>query len=357
VPRQVGRSALWCRQPRPGGLRGPRRCPITHQLWAPGPDLLNLDAWATGDLATRAGFGRIAWASNIASCHDGSSGRTLAGCCSSDVFPFVYLAINAGISRVAGCACSGRVRRSHPSKEHNESNGRRRRICGAAVGSVTVVTLSVASASPATSLSAPNLGFAPITTNVLPCSANGLMQVANDKRNQPVTPTQLMQAGDSATPVNAPTTSNKVGRVNDMIAVASEEFAAGGIWQINPDRGGVRASRLAGELLPRGDRPRQGRQPLPRRRGSGWRDLRGRAERHPRPDQGRHAVLPGRKLHRPDRLEAGVEPRECVGRSQRRGAILFDRPEDFDEANGRVYFAVSEPAGDGAPGAAPRTKS
>ena len=28
--------------------------------------------------------------------------------------------------------------------------------------------------------------------------------------------------------------------------------------------------------------------------------------------------------------------------------MLFDRPEDFDEANGRVYFTATEPAGDAA---------
>jgi secreted PhoX family phosphatase len=31
------------------------------------------------------------------------------------------------------------------------------------------------------------------------------------------------------------------------------------------------------------------------------------------------------------------------------GGILFDRPEDFDEANGRIYFAATEPAGDANP--------
>jgi len=98
----------------------------------------------------------------------------------------------------------------------------RRRVCGCAIGSVAMVTLAGVGASPATSLSAPRLGFTPITTNALPCSANGLIEFANDAKNEPVTPTLLMQAGDPAAPVNAPATSNAVGRVNDMIALSPD---------------------------------------------------------------------------------------------------------------------------------------
>ena len=94
----------------------------------------------------------------------------------------------------------------------------RRRVCGAAIGSVALVTMTVAGAHPATSLTGPALGFTPITMSAAACSADGLIHFANNSTNQPVTPRQLMQAGDPATPVNAPATSNKVGRVNDMVA-------------------------------------------------------------------------------------------------------------------------------------------
>ncbi len=43
------------------------------------------------------------------------------------------------------------------------------------------------------------------------------------------------------------------------------------------------------------------------------------------------------------------DPANASSEASAGGAILFDRPEDFDEANGRVYFAVTEPAGDAAP--------
>ena len=97
----------------------------------------------------------------------------------------------------------------------------KRGLVSAAVGGVALaaLTMGVADANPSPSNT---LGFAPITTAALPCSAAGLIQFANDTNNHPVTPTQLMQAGDPATPVNAPASSNAVGRVNDMIALSPD---------------------------------------------------------------------------------------------------------------------------------------
>ena len=44
-----------------------------------------------------------------------------------------------------------------------------------------------------------------------------------------------------------------------------------------------------------------------------------------------------------------VNPANASAEASAGGAVLFDRPEDFDEANGRVYFTVTEPAGDANP--------
>jgi hypothetical protein len=304
-----------------------------------------------------------------------------------------------------------------------------RRVCGGALVSAALLA-SVAGASSASAKGGPELGFTPITTNALSCSANGLIQFANDEKNHPVTPTQLMQAGDPATPVNAPATSNKVGRVNDMIALspdgkylftssensiptengvgtpgsdgitrltlkgrdkgkkeiladnvdanganvwqridgekwypgsghdghdghdgngvllASEEFATGGIWQINPDTGSfVRLDWLgsyshegigldqAGNLY-LGDEARGGAiyKAVP----NDTRDL---------TKGGTLSYLVGTSVN-PTGWKQVVDPTNASAEASAGGAILFDRPEDFDEANGRVYFTVTEPPGD-----------
>ena len=269
-----------------------------------------------------------------------------------------------------------------------------RRVVGAVIGSAGLAAALAAGSSPATA-NGPKLGFTPITTNALPCSAGGYIQFANDARNRPVTPKVLMQAGDPATPVNAPATSNKVGRENDMIALsrdgrylftssenanpsetgapdgsdgitrltlkgphagtkeiladnvdpatganlwqrvdgmklypygghgqgvllASEEFATGGIWQVNPDTGdftrldwlgnyaheGIGLDKAGNLYL--GDESRTGA--LYRAVPSDRRDL----------TQGRHPVLPRGHLGRPERLEASGQPGQRLDRSQRR---------------------------------------
>lgn len=287
------------------------------------------------------------------------------------------------------------------------------------------MALGVVVANPAASASGPKLGFTPITTNALPCSANGLLQFTNDASNQPVTPTLLMQAGDSATPLNAPATSNKVGRVNDMIALspgdrylftpsensipsengigpagsdgitrlalkgpdagqktilannvdpvtganrwqridgikwypyggpegdgvllASEEFATGGIWQIDPETGAfVRLSWLgdyahegigldrAGNLY-LGDEARAGA--IYRAVPNDTADL---------TKGGTLSYLVGTSVDASG-WKRVIDPKKASSEASNGGGILFDRPEDFDEANGRVYFAVTEPASD-----------
>jgi hypothetical protein len=305
----------------------------------------------------------------------------------------------------------------------------RRALVSSAVGALTLTALAAGTAH-ADQSPAKVLGFTPITTNALSCSANGLPQFANDAKNQPVTPTLLMQAGDPATPVNAPATSNKVGRVNDMIAVstdghylftpsensiptengvgtdgsdgitrltlkgpdagkkeiladnvsaagvnlwqrvdgikwygqgnngvllASEEFspsptsAGGGIWQVDPDTGAfVRLDWLgnyahegigldkAGNLY-LGDEFRGGAiyKAVPKN----TRDL---------TQGGTLSYLVGTSVD-PTGWKQVISPANASAEATAGGAILFDRPEDFDEANGRVYFAVTEPDADALP--------
>ena len=68
----------------------------------------------------------------------------------------------------------------------------------------------------------PELGCTPITSGALACSEGGFVRFANDTDNRPVSPAKLMQAGDPATPVNAPATETNVGRVNDVIALSPD---------------------------------------------------------------------------------------------------------------------------------------
>jgi hypothetical protein len=309
--------------------------------------------------------------------------------------------------------------------KHRRSARAKLALISSAVGAFALTALASVGTANADPKPVNVLGFTPITTNALPCSANGLMQFANDQKNQPVTPTQIMQAGDPATPVNAPATSNQVGRVNDMIAVtpdghylftpsensiptengvgtpgsdgitrltlngpdagkkeilvnhldpvtganlwqridgikwypsggagdngvllASEEFAAGGIWQIDADTGAfVRLDWLgnyshegigldkAGNLY-LGDEARGGA--IYKAAPNNPRDL---------TEGGTLSYLVGTSIDASG-WKRVTNPANASAEATNGGAILFDRPEDFDEANGRVYFAVTEPAGD-----------
>ena len=302
-----------------------------------------------------------------------------------------------------------------------------RRLVFGAVGSMTLIAIAVGGTAQATTRRAPRLGFTPITSNALSCSASGLIQFANDSAGQPVTPTLLMQAGDPATPVNAPATSNAVGRVNDMIALspdgrylftssensiptengigvagsdgitrltlkgrdkgkkeiladnvdatganvwqrvdgmkwyphggpenegvllASEEFATGGVWQINPDTGAfVRLDwignfshegiglDLKGSLY-LGDEARGGAlyKAVPN-------------DKHDLTKGGTVYYLVGTGTDASGWKQV-VNPVNASAEAAAGGAVLFDRPEDFDEANGRVYFTVTEAAADADP--------
>jgi len=298
---------------------------------------------------------------------------------------------------------------------------------GVGATSIASATLALlASGNTAGALGEPHLGFTPITTNALPCSASGFVQFADDSFGAAVTPTVLMTAGDAATPVNAPASANKVGRENDMIALsaggkylytvsenanpsdtgapngsdgltrltlkgkdagtkqilandvdasgnnlwqrvdgiksypfggpadegvllASEEYATGGIWQIDPQTGaftrlnwlgnysheGVGIDDLGNLYL--GDENRAGAiyKAVP----TDVSDLTKGGTLYYMVGSGTDA----------SGWKAVVNPANATPEASAGGAILFDRPEDFDERNGRIYFAVTEPAGDAAP--------
>lgn len=303
----------------------------------------------------------------------------------------------------------------------------RGRIVCAAAGSVAVAAFAMYGSASADHSRQPRLGFAPITSNALPCSSNGFIQFANDPSGNPVLPTKLMQAGDPATPVNAPASSNMVGRVNDMIALspdgrflfttsensiptengigvdgsdgitrltlkgpnkgrkeiladnvnsagvnawqrvdglkwyphggpddegtllASEEFAAGGIWQIDPQTGDFVRLDWLGNYAHEGiGLDRKGNLYL-------GDEARGGAIYKAVPNDpddltqgGALFFMVGTSVD-PSGWKMVVDPANASAEANLGGAILFDRPEDFEEANGRVYFAVTEPAGDANP--------
>lgn len=282
-------------------------------------------------------------------------------------------------------------------------------LISSAVGAGMLAVLATGGAASAVPGPANDLGFTPITTNALPCSATGSPQFANDKQGNPMTPTVLMQAGDPATPVNAPATSNSVGHENDMIALspngrhlftpseatvsdgitrltlkgpdagkkeiladkstappwsrvdgmkwygsggpggvllASEEFAEGGIWQIDPQTGDfVRLDWLgnfshegvgvddAGNLY-LGDENRTGAiyRAVPN-------------DVHDLTQGGTLSYLVGTGID-PTGWKVVADPANAINDANNGGAILFDRPEDFDNRNGVVYFAVTEPKSD-----------
>jgi secreted PhoX family phosphatase len=273
-----------------------------------------------------------------------------------------------------------------------------------------------------------DLGFTPITTNALPCTANGYIQFAANSKGVALTPTVLMSAGDAATPVNAPATSTAVGRVNDMIAIspngkylytvsengfptenkigadgsdgltrltlkgpdagtkviladnvsatgtplwqridgikwypyggpdgegtllASEEFLTGGIWQINPKTGaftrldwlgnysheGIGLDKAGNLYLGNEDRDKGAiYKAVPNNKA----DL---------TQGGTLYFMVGTDVD-PSGWKQVVDPANAAVEASTGKGLLFDRPEDFDERNGRVYFTVTEPAGDSNP--------
>jgi secreted PhoX family phosphatase len=271
------------------------------------------------------------------------------------------------------------------------------------------------------------LRFTPISTNALPCSANGLIQFANNSSNAPVMASVLMSAADPATPINAPATSTKVGRENDMIALspggkylftpsenanpsdtgapagsdgitrltlkgsdagtkvvladavdaaganlwqrvdgikwystsaknadegvllASEEYSAGGIWQVDPMTGAFARLNWLGNYshegvgidaagnLYLGDESRTG--------------AIYKAVPNDRTDLTKGGALYYMVGTDTDARgwKAVADPANAISEASAGGAVLFDRPEDFDERNGRIYFTVTEPARDAVP--------
>jgi hypothetical protein len=256
-----------------------------------------------------------------------------------------------------------------------------------------------------------DLGFTPITGNALSCSANvGAPVFANDRRDQPVSPFELMHAGQTATVVGsgAPTA---VGSENDMIALSqngkylftpseagtsqgvtrltlkgpdagkreilaavptwsrvdgakwypyggptgdgvllvSEEYAGGGVWQVDPETGETHRLDWIGNFshegigldaegnLYLGDENRTGA--IYRAVPNDPTDL---------TQGGTLSYLVGTGIDASGWKQV-TTPANAIAEANNGGAILVDRPEDFDEHNGRVYFTVTEPDSDAHP--------
>src|SRR5262245_35213744 len=287
---------------------------------------------------------------------------------------------------------------------HHAKRRSTRVLITGAVGAAALTALSFGASAQGAPSTPNDLNFTPITSNALPCSANGFPAFANDKHGNPIMPTLLMQAGDATTTVNPPGNTGTVGPNNDMIALspegrflftpsenapsggitrltlkgpdtgkeetlakgpwndldgmkwytpsgkllASEENDTGGIWQVDPDTGEFHRLDWLGSFAHEGvglD-------------GSGnlyiGDENRGGAIYKGVPNNV-HDLTQGGTLYY--LVGTGIDPTgwkqlpadhlaDARATAIAGGAILFDRPEDFDEANGLVYFAVTEPKGD-----------
>lgn len=260
---------------------------------------------------------------------------------------------------------------------------------------------------------ADDLGFTPITTNAVACSATGAPAFAADSDGHPIIPKQLMQAGDPATAINGPATANKVGAENDMIALSpdgrylytvseaavsdgvtrltlkgkdagkkeilavkddaptwsrvdgvkwypyggpdrkgvlllSEEFATGGVWQVNPETGAFVRLDWVGNYAHEGvgiDKAGNLYLGDENRTGAIYKAVPNNVKDLTKGGTLYYMVGTGTDASGWKKV---VSPADATTEASAGGAILFDRPEDFDERNGRIYFTVTEPLADAA---------
>jgi secreted PhoX family phosphatase len=197
--------------------------------------------------------------------------------------------------------------------------GMRALVVGAA-GTLAAATMALQGTAHAQPPVTNDLGFTPITSNALACSASGIMQFANDAHGNPLLPTVLMNAGDVATPVNAPASSNKVGRENDMIAISPDgKYLFTPSENANPsDTGAPNGSDGITRLTLKG------------------------------PDAGKKEILADAVDGAGNNIWQRVDGIKWYGNGAK-GVLLAG--EEFgasalNGANGRVYFTVTEPAGD-----------
>jgi secreted PhoX family phosphatase len=283
----------------------------------------------------------------------------------------------------------------------------RRRAAAAAAASVGLVAFTAAAGAHAGGQHAAELPFRPITTNALSCSATGSILFAPTQDGKAVVPKILAQAGDPATLVNS-TTATKVGAENDMIALSpdgkylytsseagvsdgitrvtlkgknkgakeilatvpgwsrvdgmnwypyggpdregvllgSEEFSAGGIWQTNPVTGATTRLDWLGNYSHEGvgiDRAGNLYLADESRTGAFYKAV----------PTDRTDLTKGGTLYFlvPTSVDASgwkavVNPATAISEASTAGAVLFDRPEDIEANNGRIYFTVTEPFSD-----------
>jgi hypothetical protein len=274
-----------------------------------------------------------------------------------------------------------------------------RRLAATATALAAVGTLAAGSALAETPVSIrARLGFIPLEDGPQHCSSSGI------EWSPSVTPARVMQRGDAATPgPNAFPSQNSVPGENDMIAfdpsgrflftasettsnaaltkldtltgaktilvqrsdwnrldpvkwyapsgsllVAEEDGVNGSVWQVDPDTGAQTELVWLGKMSHEGigfglD-------------GSIWEG----DENH---TGAIFRAVPNDKhdLTKGGRLSAlidgvgfvGVDPVAAVADAFAKGATLFDRPEDFDEYAGKIYFTATEPPDDAAASSTP----
>jgi len=263
---------------------------------------------------------------------------------------------------------------------------------GLATSLVALASLAVGSAFAETPITTrARLGFVPLETGPQPCSATSI------RWSPSVTPTKIMQRGDAATPgPNAFPSQTTVPGENDMLAVdasgrflfsvsetstggavtkldtqtgektilaqradwnrldpvkwyapsgtlliAEEDGSNGSVWQVNPETG------ASTELLWLGKMGHEGIafaldgaiwQGDENRTGAVYRSV---------PNDRFDLTKGGTLTALVDGVGfVDVNPLNAHDDALAKGASLFDRPEDFDEYAGKIYFAVTEPPDD-----------
>ncbi len=126
----------------------------------------------------------------------------------------------------------------------------------------------------------------------------------------------------------------------------SEEFANGGVWQVNPTTGAYARLDWMGDYAHEGiGLDANGNMYLgdENRAGAIYKAVPNDVKDLTRGGQLYYLVS---NTVSPTGWKLVVDPKKAATEASAGGAVLFDRPEDFEEANGRIYFTVTEPASD-----------
>jgi secreted PhoX family phosphatase len=136
------------------------------------------------------------------------------------------------------------------------------------------------------------------------------------------------------------------GRIGDGVLLASEELATGGIWQVDPQTGDFARLDWLGNFSHEGvGLDNAGNLYLgdENRAGAIYKAVPNNI--HDLTQGGTLFYLVGTGIDATG-WKPVSDPANAINEANNGGAVLFDRPEDFDERNGVVYFAVTEPKSD-----------